>query len=546
MSEANLNEVAAAAPNQITFECLQLPEALVRAVKNEGYEIPTPIQAQCIPLILEGRDMVGCAQTGTGKTAAFSLPSLARLSGKNINLKDRRRPIRMLVLCPTRELALQIGESLNVYGKHTGLKHAVIFGGVSQFHQVAALDKGIDMLVATPGRLLDLMNQGYIRLDHIELLVLDEADRMLDMGFIHDLKKIVARCPRERQTLLFSATMPESIRDLARQWLHNPADVRVAPVSSTVEIIEQEVVFVPQKQKTAFLAKWLDNTARQRTLVFTRTKHGADKVVRHLEKVGIKAEAIHGNKSQNARVRALEKFKSKHPPVLVATDIAARGLDVDGVSHVVNFDVPHEPETYVHRIGRTGRAGRHGQSDFAVRFGRAERSAGDRTADQSPHRIRQIGVRIHRRDPRSKRNGHCARRTRQWRTQAWSSKRPTPGQPQPRWTTTRGSLRRRAVQEVPQRPEEVRPRQRQRRTRQQAGCCPQRLHGSLDSGKARGSTPCPTERQLEPGRKFQRRPKPRCSAGEEEVLCLEAPQAGELRAAVVSDITSLPSPSLVT
>lgn len=345
-----------------SFDSLGLPEELVRAVKNEGYEIPTPIQAQCIPLILEGRDMVGCAQTGTGKTAAFSLPSLARLSAKNINLKDRRRPVRMLVLCPTRELALQIGESLNVYGKHTGLKHAVIFGGVSQFHQVAALDKGIDMLVATPGRLLDLMNQGYIRLDHIELLVLDEADRMLDMGFIHDLKKIVARCPRERQTLLFSATMPESIRDLARQWLHNPADVRVAPVSSTVEIIEQEVVFVPQKQKTSFLAKWLDNTARQRTLVFTRTKHGADKVVRHLEKVGIKAEAIHGNKSQNARVRALEKFKSKHPPVLVATDIAARGLDVDGVSHVVNFDVPHEPETYVHRIGRTGRAGATGKA----------------------------------------------------------------------------------------------------------------------------------------------------------------------------------------
>jgi ATP-dependent RNA helicase RhlE len=345
-----------------SFDNLGLPEELVRAVKNEGYEIPTPIQAQTIPLILAGRDMVGCAQTGTGKTAAFSLPSLALLSAKNINIKDRRRPIRMLVLCPTRELALQIGESLTNYGKHTGLKHAVVFGGVSQFHQVTALQNGLDMLVATPGRLLDLMNQGYIRLEGIELLVLDEADRMLDMGFINDLKKIVARCPRQRQTLLFSATMPESIRDLARQWLNNPADVRVAPVSSTVEIIEQEVVFVPQKQKTSFLAKWLDNTARGRTLVFTRTKHGADKVVRHLEKVGIKAEAIHGNKSQNARVRALEKFKSKHPPVLVATDIAARGLDVDAVSHVVNFDIPHEPETYVHRIGRTGRAGATGKA----------------------------------------------------------------------------------------------------------------------------------------------------------------------------------------
>jgi ATP-dependent RNA helicase RhlE len=343
-----------------SFDNLGLPEELVRAVKNEGYTIPTPIQAQTIPLIMAGRDMVGCAQTGTGKTAAFSLPSLALLSAKNINLKDRRRPIRMLVLCPTRELALQIGESLTNYGKHTGLKHAVIFGGVSQFHQVSALDKGIDMLVATPGRLLDLMNQGYIRLDGIELLVLDEADRMLDMGFIHDLKKIVARCPRERQTLLFSATMPESIRELARQWLRDPADVRVAPVSSTVEIIEQEVIHVPQKQKSQLLAKWLQSTARGRTLVFTRTKHGADKVVRHLEKAGIRGEAIHGNKSQNARVRALEKFKSKNPPVLVATDIAARGLDVDGVSHVVNFDIPHEPETYVHRIGRTGRAGAAG------------------------------------------------------------------------------------------------------------------------------------------------------------------------------------------
>jgi ATP-dependent RNA helicase RhlE len=264
------------------------------------------------------------------------------------------------VLCPTRELALQIGESFARYGRHAGLRHAVIFGGVGQMPQVRAIKSGIDILVATPGRLLDLMNQRIVHLSGIEVLVLDEADRMLDMGFIHDLRRIVSHTPRDRQTLLFSATMPESIRELARQWLRNPADVRVTPVSSTVEKIEQSVVHVPQKLKCVLLAEWLGKTPRQRTLVFTRTKHGADKVVRQLNKAGIPADAIHGNKSQTARQQALARFKSNRPMVLVATDIAARGLDVDEISHVVNFDLPLDPESYVHRIGRTGRAGAEG------------------------------------------------------------------------------------------------------------------------------------------------------------------------------------------
>lgn len=344
------------------FEELGLAEPLLRAVRTEGYEIATPIQVQAIPLIAAGRDLVGCAQTGTGKTAAFALPVLQRLAEDRSRGNDRNRPIRALVLCPTRELALQIGESFATYGRHAGLRHAVVFGGVGQMPQVRAIKNGLDILVATPGRLLDLMNQGFVNLAGIELLILDESDRMLDMGFIHDLRRIVAKTPRDRQTLLFSATMPESIRQLAKQWLRNPADVRVTPVASTVEKIEQSVVFVSQKQKTVLLAEWLQKTARQRTLVFTRTKHGADKVVKHLVKAGIAADAIHGNKSQSARQQALVRFKSNRPVVLVATDIAARGLDVDDISHVVNFDMPLDPETYVHRIGRTGRAGAAGKA----------------------------------------------------------------------------------------------------------------------------------------------------------------------------------------
>ncbi|MGC4004014.1 MAG: DEAD/DEAH box helicase [Pirellulales bacterium] len=344
------------------FEELGLSEPLLRALRSEKYETATPIQAQAIPAIADGRDLVGCAQTGTGKTAAFALPTLERLMERGMPSRDKRRAIRTLVLCPTRELALQIGESFDRYGRHTGMRHTVIFGGVGQQPQVRALQNGVDIVIATPGRLLDLMNQGYVRLEEIEILILDEADRMLDMGFIHDLRRIVARTPRERQTLLFSATMPEEIRQLAKQWLREPVDVRVTPVSSTVEIIAQQVVMVPQKQKMALLSKWLGDTARGRTIVFCRTKHGSDKIVRYLEKTGHKAEAIHGNKSQNARQRALEKFKSNKPPVLVATDIAVRGLDVDDITHVVNFDVPHEPETYVHRIGRSGRAGASGEA----------------------------------------------------------------------------------------------------------------------------------------------------------------------------------------
>ena len=344
------------------FEDLGLTEPLLRAVRAEGYEIATPIQEQAIPLVAAGRDLVGCAQTGTGKTAAFALPVLQRLAEDRSRGNDRGRPIRALVLCPTRELALQIGESFSTYGRYAGLKHAVVFGGVGQMPQVRALKAGLDILVATPGRLLDLMNQGFVSLAGVEILILDEADRMLDMGFIHDLRRIVAKTPRDRQTLLFSATMPESIRQLAKQWLRNPADVRVTPVSSTVERIEQSVMFVPQQHKTLLLAEWLNKTARQRTLVFTRTKHGADKVVRQLVKAGIPADAIHGNKSQSARQQALLRFKSNRPVVLVATDIAARGLDVDDISHVVNFDLPLDPETYVHRIGRTGRAGALGKA----------------------------------------------------------------------------------------------------------------------------------------------------------------------------------------
>ncbi len=344
------------------FEELGLTEPLLRAVRAEGYEIATPIQSQAIPLIAAGRDLVGCAQTGTGKTAAFALPTLQRRAEDRSRGNDRGRPIRALVLCPTRELALQIGESFATYGRHAGLRHAVVFGGVGQAPQVRAIKAGLDILVATPGRLLDLMNQRFIQLSCIEILILDESDRMLDMGFIHDLKRIVSHTPRDRQTLLFSATMPESIRDLARQWLRNPADVRVTPVASTVETIQQSVVFVPQKQKGVLLAEWLNKTACVRTLVFTRTKHGADKVVKQLVKAGIAADAIHGNKSQTARQQALARFKSNRPVVLVATDIAARGLDVDDISHVVNFDMPLDPETYVHRIGRTGRAGAAGKA----------------------------------------------------------------------------------------------------------------------------------------------------------------------------------------
>ncbi|HOA74669.1 MAG TPA: DEAD/DEAH box helicase [Phycisphaerae bacterium] len=343
------------------FEEFRLTEPVVRAVLAEGYTRPTPIQAKAIPHVMQGRDVLGCAQTGTGKTAAFALPILHRLSHGRPRT-PHGRPIRALILAPTRELAAQIGDSFHAYGRHTPLRSAVIFGGVSQHPQTRALREGVDILVATPGRLLDLMEQGFVDLRAVESLVLDEADRMLDMGFIRDIRKIVAQVPARRQTLLFSATMPADIRALADTILHEPVFVQAAAVSSTAETIQQAVYFVEKRQKPAMLAHLLRTSAIKRALVFTRTKHGADVVARHLSRAGIRAEAIHGNKSQNARVRAITQFKSDRPPVLVATDIAARGLDIDEISHVINYDLPNVPETYVHRIGRTGRAGASGRA----------------------------------------------------------------------------------------------------------------------------------------------------------------------------------------
>jgi ATP-dependent RNA helicase RhlE len=343
------------------FRDLRLTEPILRAISAEGYNTPTPIQAQAIPHVLAGRDLLGCAQTGTGKTAAFALPVLHALTRRTGPTGDSRaRAIRALILSPTRELASQITDSFRIYGQHCGLRHAVVFGGVNQNPQTKLLRQGVDILIATPGRLLDLMNQGFVDLSRLEIFVLDEADRMLDMGFIHDIRRIEARVPRKRQTLMFSATMPRDIRELAEAFLKDPVSVQVTPVASTVETIDQSVYFVIKRNKPVLLKHLLETTSMTRCLVFTRTKHGADRVVRQLSVAGVRAEAIHGNKSQNNRQRALGNFKSGKTPVLVATDIAARGIDVDGVSHVINFDVPHEPETYVHRIGRTGRAGASG------------------------------------------------------------------------------------------------------------------------------------------------------------------------------------------
>jgi ATP-dependent RNA helicase RhlE len=342
------------------FEDLGLAEPLLRAVAAQGYPTTTKIQAAAIPLVLEGRDVLGCAQTGTGKTAAFALPTLQRLSRVECRVNGRGRKIRTLVLAPTRELALQICESFRVYGRYTAVRQAAVYGGVGQSPQVRALNQGVDVLIATPGRLLDLMQQGYVDLSHVEVLILDEADRMLDMGFIHDLRRIIDKVPRRRQTLLFSATLPPAIRSLADQWLTKPADVRVTPATVTVQTIRQSVFFVDQKQKLQLLTHWLQETPWTRTLVFTRTKHGADKVAKSLVKAGIQADAFHSNKSQSARQRVLLRFKAPQPLVLVATDIAARGLDIDDVSHVVNFDLPADADNYIHRIGRTGRAGAAG------------------------------------------------------------------------------------------------------------------------------------------------------------------------------------------
>ena len=385
---------------ETTFESLGLVDSILRAVRAEGYETATPIQEKAIGPILAGEDIMGCAQTGTGKTAAFALPTLQRLSvgacalpveqndrwqddrqqndrkHNNRHQSDRRRakasrPIRALVLAPTRELAAQIGVSFNVYGKFAGLRTAVIYGGMGQGPQVRALQQGVDILVATPGRLEDLQEQGYVDLSRVEILILDEADQMLDMGFIIPLRRIVASTPSERQTLMFSATMPPEIRRLADEWLTNPTSIQVAPIATPAELVEQSIHFVEPSDKLAKLQHFLENTACSRTLVFSRTKRNADKIVKQLTRVGIRSAALHSNKSQSVRQRTLAQFKSNRPPVLVATDIAARGLDVDAISHVVNYDLPDVAEVYIHRIGRTGRAGATGMATSFV--GREER-----------------------------------------------------------------------------------------------------------------------------------------------------------------------------
>lgn len=340
------------------FAGLELAQPILRAIADEGYSTPTPIQGKAIPPLLAGRDLLGVAQTGTGKTAAFALPILHDL-GQDAGKPSRNRP-RALILAPTRELAGQINDSFRGYGRHLDLRSTVIFGGVSARPQIQALARGIHVLVATPGRLLDLMNQGHVRLDAVEIFVLDEADRMLDMGFVRDVKKIIAALPAKRQTLLFSATMPKSVQTLAAGLLDDPVRVEVAPAATTAEKVEQSVLFVPKDKKRALLGDLLQDEDIARVLIFTRTKHGANRVAKHLHQCGIEADAIHGNKTQNARQRALKGFRSGQVRALVATDIAARGIDVDGVTHVINFDLPNEPESYVHRIGRTARAGAGG------------------------------------------------------------------------------------------------------------------------------------------------------------------------------------------
>ena len=343
----------------MTFESLQLMSQLLKNVQKSGYETPTPIQAATIPLVLDGRDVLGCAQTGTGKTAAFALPILQRLALAPRDA-DAPRVIRALILTPTRELAMQIYESFVSYGKKLPLNACVIFGGVGQNAQVDALHRGADIVVACPGRLWDLMNQGFVRLDWVETFVLDEADRMLDMGFIHDVRRIAAKLPARHQTLLFSATMPTEVERLAMDLLDHPESVKVDPVSSTVKKIDQYLYYVDKVNKKHLLAHLLKQPDVENALVFSRTRHGADRIVRELSRAGIEASAIHGDKSQNARQMALHRFKTGQSKVLVATDIAARGIDIAGLSHVINYDLPMEPEAYVHRIGRTGRAGRDG------------------------------------------------------------------------------------------------------------------------------------------------------------------------------------------
>jgi len=345
----------------LLFKELHLIAPILKALETEGYTEPTPIQEQSIPYILRGKDLLGCAQTGTGKTAAFAIPII-----QNLMLQQKEESsnygIKALILTPTRELAIQIDESFEAYGKHTGIKHTVIFGGVSQFHQTQELRRGTDILIATPGRLLDLISQKFVNLKSINMFVLDEADRMLDMGFIHDVRKIIGILPEKRQTLFFSATMPPEITKLSASILNNPVKVEVAPVSSTAENVDQHIYFVEKNEKRQLLIHLLKNGTINNALVFTRTKYGADKIAKELHRANIKSDAIHGNKTQAARQKALNNFKEGKIRVLVATDIAARGIDVEDLSHVINFELPNIPETYVHRIGRTGRAGNFGSA----------------------------------------------------------------------------------------------------------------------------------------------------------------------------------------
>lgn len=355
---------------QPTFFDLGLHESLLKALKESGYTVPTPIQEQGIPILLSGRDLVGVAQTGTGKTAAFALPILQRLMENPRKVEPRRT--RVLVLTPTRELAIQVDESFRVYGKHLRLKHSVVYGGVGQNPQVKSMSQGVDVLVATPGRLLDLIEQGYLSLTGLEVFVLDEADRMLDMGFIHAIRKILTLLPAKRHNLFFSATMPPDIVKLAASMLTNPARIEVTPASSTVELIDQCIMFVSHDKKRDLLKHVLQDKAIERAIIFTRTKHGANRVAELLEKTGVKSDAIHGNKSQSARQRALENFRTGKSRVLVATDLAARGIDIDDITHVINFEIPNIAESYVHRIGRTARAGAKGH---AISFCDAEERA---------------------------------------------------------------------------------------------------------------------------------------------------------------------------
>lgn len=344
----------------MTFNNLQLIEPILKALTKEGYTDPTPIQSQAIPAILQRKDVLGCAQTGTGKTAAFTIPILQLMQEqKDLQIENGKRG-QALILTPTRELAIQIGESIEAYGRFLKLKHTVIFGGVSQYKQVLDIRNGVDFIVATPGRLLDLMQQKILYLNNIQFFVLDEADRMLDMGFVQDVKRIISKLPVKRQTLFFSATMPNEIQQLANILLTNPVKVEVTPSSSTVEIIQQSVYYAEKNNKQALLVHLLKDASIETVLVFTQMKYAADRLTAQLNKAGIRTEAIHGNKSQNARQRALENFKNRKTRVLVATDIAARGIDIDELTHVVNYELPNIPETYVHRIGRTGRAGASG------------------------------------------------------------------------------------------------------------------------------------------------------------------------------------------